>query len=96
MATQMIAAEAPLIARLPFNRIERGFVKDRQGRIFFLEPWGRWTLAFPVSSEGKLEDPADTSFNWEPMVFLELVRGEDLGVSMDKHLRPNGMVSATS
>lgn len=88
---QMVAPNVPVVARMPFNDIESGFMRDYRGRIFFLRPWGNETLAFPLNEDGTLAKEADLSCIREPnSPVVDLIDWKDLGIkSVDEFIALN-------
>ena len=78
---QMVAPNAPVLARMPFNDIERGFMRNNHGEIFFLWPWGHETLAFPLMKDRTLAKEADLRYIRKPRsIDVDLVNWRDLGI----------------
>jgi len=78
---QMKAPEnIPIIGRELFRRIEYGFMRAGDGKIFFLRPWGEYTIAYPVLVDGSILTRGSGSTDW-PDKRVDLVHPRDLGIS---------------
>lgn len=76
---QMVNREAPVLEHVRYGTIENGFMRDEQGRIFFLTTHGHDTLHFPV-----LEDGSISSTRWGvrfPTEIVTLIHPRDLGIT---------------
>ena len=70
---------APTIARMPWENIEEGFMRDQGGQILFLSARGRWTLAFPVLADGTILRHG-TSLPGRGEI-VDMVHPHDLGIT---------------
>ncbi|OHA09109.1 MAG: hypothetical protein A3B37_01020 [Candidatus Sungbacteria bacterium RIFCSPLOWO2_01_FULL_59_16] len=82
----MIAPQAPVIARLPYGRVESGFMRNHRGEIFFLWTHGRETIHSPVLEDGTIYPSGD--FLWPDQV-VNLVHPRDLGISEIRWAEPH-------
>ena len=89
---QMVAPNAPVLARSwPFNNSAGCFMRDDQGKIFFLKPVGGGILAFPLLEDGTLAEKADLSHISRPSnPNVTIIDRTDLGIKdFDEFFRAN-------
>ena len=75
---QMVAPDAPVIARIKHHDIETGFARI-DGRIFYLQVHGRFVIDYPVYEDGTISRHGD--FPCYPDTIVDLVRPKDLGIA---------------
>ncbi len=78
----MVNLAAPVAGRMPLDRVERGFMRDHTGCIFFLTTWGQTTLAFPLLNDRTISPKADISFNRVEALqkIVDLIHPKDVGI----------------
>lgn len=85
MINQMKAPEARSLGKYPFGKIEMGFMRERDGRIFLLAAHGECTVKWPVLEDGSVLNQGEAE---EPGVMVEMVDPKDIGITELKWTQP--------
>ncbi len=80
---QMRAPQAPAIGREILGTIEFGFMRDHEGRVFFLSAYGRETICLAVLEDGTIM-PGTNDFPWPDQEII-LVDPKELGITEIKY-----------
>jgi hypothetical protein len=83
---QMTAPHVPVLEHARYDTIEHGFMRDSQGRIYFLTTHGHDTLHFPVLTDGTISRQ-----NWGirfPTEIVTLIHPNDLGITKFRWAAP--------
>lgn len=78
---QLKRADVPVLARVAYGTVETGFMRDRNGYIYFLAPWGDETIPFPVLDDNTICCTADLDALRLPTTIVDLVAPKSLGIS---------------
>jgi hypothetical protein len=92
---QVVAPDVPVLVRMPFNDVDCGFMRDDEGKIFFLMPQrGKPPLAFPLLEDGSLGEEVDMSIASTAGSVVTLVHWRDVGIEdIDDFLDANELNS---
>ena len=77
MKNQMVNSNAPVVGVERFGDVVTGFIVEPEGRIFYLEWSGEFTLKFQVFEDGSVSMTGTTE---SPDLMVKLVNPKDLGI----------------
>lgn len=81
VANQMKRPDVPVIARIEYGKVEYGFMKDADGKIFFLRPHGNETIPHPVLEDGSILSGSNLDGLQSPLQIVDLVDAKDIGIN---------------